>query len=137
MSEGFALEVFLEALHTASIVPLAHEPTLYAMKAFGTYSLHAPVALAIIGATLGQIFNWYVGRLLLYYEHKGKFRINPHHYERTRTLFNTYGIFLLLLSWMTLCNLLVVLAGFLNIPLKKALPLVFAGTAAHYLLLLL
>ncbi len=137
MTVDFYPKIFLEALHHASIIPFGSEPTVYAMKAFGTYPMAALFVLALVGAILGQMFNWYVGRLLLYYEHKEKFRVSAHQYERARKYFNTYGIFLLLFSWAMLANLLVVLAGFLNIPLKKSLPLIAVGLAVHYGLSLL
>ncbi len=128
----FYFQILLESLHHASIVPFGSEPTFYAMRAFGNHNMIAPTLLAVIGATLGHIVNWYVGRTLIFFEHKGKLKVSPHWYERTRNFFDKYGIFLLLLSWMPLCNLLVVMAGFLKLPLKKVLLFVIVGLAAHY-----
>lgn len=128
----FSLQLFLEAIHRASIVPFGNDLTFYAMKYFATYDMAAPVILSVIGASLGHVFNWYVGRTLAYFEYKGKFRISPHYYERIRGFFDKYGVYLLFFCWLPLCNLLVVAAGFLKLPLKKVMPFVVAGLAAHY-----
>jgi membrane protein YqaA with SNARE-associated domain len=129
---NFYSQVFLEALHTAAIVPMGHEPTLYAMQAFGTYDMKAPFVLAFIGAVLGHVFNWYVGRSLLFFEAKGKFRLGPQRYERARAKFEKYGVFALLLCWVPLFNLFVAAAGFFKLPLKKIMPFIVLGLALHY-----
>lgn len=132
MSDNFLLPVLFEALHHASIVPFGSETTFYAMKAFGTHAMVPPVIVAIIGASLGHLINWYIGRTLAYFEYKGKFRINPHWYERARALFDKYGVFMLFFCWLPFFNLLVVASGFLKMPLKKIMPFVVIGLAAHY-----
>jgi membrane protein YqaA with SNARE-associated domain len=132
MSGEFTTQLFLEAAHHASIIPFGNDLVFHAMKAFGTYPMGVPVTLSIIGALLGHIFNWYVGRSLMFFEYKGRFRMDPASYERVRALFGTYGIYLLFFSWMPLLNLLPVAAGFLKLPLKKILPFVAAGLAWHY-----
>lgn len=132
MSGEFTTQLFLEAAHHASIIPFGNDITFHAMRLFGTYPMGVPVALSIIGAILGHVFNWYFGRTLIFFEYKGKYRMDPVRYERVRTLFEKYGIYLLLFSWAPLCNLLPVAAGFLKLPLKKILPFVIAGLAWHY-----
>lgn len=128
----FYPDILLEALHEASIVPLGQETTFHAMRAFGAHDMTLPFLLAVTGALLGHLVNWYVGRTLLYFEHKGKFRINPHWYERLRDMADKYGVFLLLFSWLPLCNLLTVAGGFFKLPLKKVMPFIAAGLLAHY-----
>jgi membrane protein YqaA with SNARE-associated domain len=125
-------QLFLNAAHHASIIPFGNDLTFYAMKSFGTYPMGVSVVLTIIGALLGHVFNWYVGRSLIFYEYKGKLRISPERYERIRKFFDSYGIYLLLFSWAPLCNLLPVVAGFFKLPLKKILPFVAAGLVWHY-----
>lgn len=129
---SFSYQLLLDAAHQASIIPFGNDIVFYAMKSFGTYPMGVPVALSIAGGLLGYIFNWYVGRSLMFFEYKGRFRMNPTRYETIRTYAEKYGIYLLVLSWMPLLNLLPVAAGFLKLPLKKILPFVIAGLAWHY-----
>jgi len=125
-------QLFIETAHNASIIPLGNDTAFYAMKAFGNYNMIAPFVLAVIGATLGHIFNWYVGRSLMFFEYKGKFRLGPERYERARAFFEKYGVWLLLFCWAPLFNLLTVASGFLKLPLKKVLPFIVIGLAVHY-----
>jgi len=129
---SFYLPIFLESAWVASIIPMSSEPTFFAMKAFGGYDMAIPFLLAIAGATLGQSLNWLVGKMLLRLEKNKKLNISDYWYHRVAGLFNQYGIFLLLLSWVPLCNLLVVLAGFVGTKPKIVLPLIIIGQAAHY-----
>lgn len=132
MSESFSLQIFLEAIHKASVIPFGSDLTFYVMKAFGGYDMAAPVILSVVGASLGHIVNWYIGRSLVFFEYKGKFRINPERYERIRAFAEKYGIFLLVFAYAPLMNLLVVASGFLKLPLKKVMPFVIVGLAVHY-----
>lgn len=125
------LDLLLETIHYASIVPFANDVRFYAMKYFG-YPMAAPFILVVTGALIGHIVNWYIGRTLIFFEHRGHIKINPAHYERARHFADRYGFFLLIFAWVPLCNLLVVASGFLKLPLKKILPIIALGLAAHY-----
>ena len=122
--------IFLESAWKASIIPLGNDTTFFAMKAFGNYNMTTPFLLSITGAMLGQLFNWLVGRFLV--GHKARMKVSDYWQNRVSTLFNKYGIFLLLFSWVPLCNLIVVLAGFVGTRIKIVLPLVMAGQIFYY-----
>lgn len=127
---GYLLPILVESTWHASIIPLGNDATFYAMQAFGNYDMKMPVLLAVIGATMGQMFNWMVGEFLLSY--KGSLKVDDYWHGRVAALFNKYGIFLLLFSWAPLCNLLVVLAGFVGTKPKIVFTLVLAGQAFNY-----
>lgn len=125
--------IFLEAAHQASILPLASEAAIYAVKSFGEGSMAAPVAAAILGAMAGHCFNWWLGRAVM------KLPSSPKHhryYETIAHYFNRYGFILLALAFVPLGNMLVLIAGMLGTPLKKALPMIALGLCYHYGLLL-
>ncbi len=126
------LQAFLECIGQASIFPFISDTTYYAMQAFGGYNMGVAYALAVTGAVIGHAFNWWVGRLVLYFEHKGKFHINAHYYERFRHLFARYGIWLLLFSWAPMFKFLTVAAGFFNIRPRLTLTLIALGQATYY-----
>ena len=126
------LSIFVESAWAASIVPFASPATFFALKAFGGHDMAAAAAIATLGATLGLLFNWGLGRLLLSRYRQGDFHIPPALYEKAALYFRRYGIFLLLLCWAPMLHIVALIAGFLHIPLKTALPLMLAGEALYY-----
>jgi len=129
------LPIFIESAWKASIIPFGNDVTFFALKSFGGYDMALPFILAVAGATLGQTFNWCLGHFLISY--KDRLNINEQLYSRFATAFNQYGVFLLLFSWAILCNMLVVIAGFVGTKPKIVLPLIIIGQAVHYGLALL
>lgn len=122
-------QIFLEAAHRASLVPLASEATIYAMKSFGSFALEVPVAAAVAGGLAGHAFNLLLGRWLM------RLPSSPKHHAFFQTLarhFNRYGFVLLVFAPLALGNVLTLIAGMLGTPLKKALPAIVLGLAWHY-----
>ncbi|MDE3015418.1 MAG: hypothetical protein KGI29_00640 [Pseudomonadota bacterium] len=123
------LHILLETAWKASIIPLGDDPTFFAMKSFGGYDMWPAFALAVFGGTIGQMFNWWVGRLLI------KFPVAstpPRWFPIVKSLFNRYGVFLLVFAWLPLLNLLALAAGFFGTRARIALPLILIGEATHY-----
>ena len=127
-------KVFYEEAWANSMLPFASNATFTAMKMFGGHFMHLAVIIATLGATLGLLFNWFLGKLLQNLHTKSKLHLSPEHYSQAVTIFNKYGIFLLLLSWLPLMKIVLIFAGFLNTRLKVALPLAAFGQFAYYLL---
>ncbi|MBY0407870.1 MAG: hypothetical protein K2Q01_09265 [Rickettsiales bacterium] len=127
------LKVFLEAAWTNSLVPFAPDATFSAMKLFGGYNMHMAAILATAGASLGLLLNWLIGQGLLKMHAKSNLHVSEQRYQRVSYLFNKYGIFLLLFSWVPLMKIIMLLAGFLNAPLKFVMPLVVVGQLFFYL----
>lgn len=125
-------QVFYEAAWLASLIPMGNDTTLYAMKAFGGYDLLLPVLLSILGGTLGQLFNYGLGRWLQRLKYTRNMTLSEDVYVRFEYYFNRYGFLLLLVSWLPLCKLLPLLAGFTRLPFKKMLLLVLLGYIYHY-----
>lgn len=125
-------DVFLNSALAASVIPIGSEAGLYAMKAFGGFSMPLAVVLATTGATLGQLFNFYLGNLLFRLTSKSDNTIHPEKYQRVQGYFHKYGVFILLFCWAPIGNIFVIAAGFLKTPPKIALPLMMVGVAAHY-----
>ncbi len=132
MSAGFYPNVLFEAAHNASIIPLASEPTYFAMVGFGGYNLPLAFVLAVIGATAGQLFNWFLGRLLFKAKQANIVPFKENTYQRAASTFNKYVVFALLFSWMPMFGFVTIAAGFLGTRLRIALPLLIVGIAGHY-----
>ena len=126
------LPILFESAWVASIIPFSSEPTFFAMKAFGGFNMPLATALAILGASGGMALNWAIGRFLIRFKNSGIFKISDDDYAYGAHMFNRYGIVLLLISWMPLCNLLAVIAGFLGTKPKVALALLMVGEMFNY-----
>lgn len=121
--------IFIEAAHHASVIPLATEATIYAMKAFGEHDMQLPVIAAILGALLGHSFNWWLGKMLMRLPSSPK---NERIYQRIAAHFKRYGFVVLVLAPLALGNVLVVAAGMLGCPYKKTLPALLIGLCFWY-----
>ncbi len=134
------LNVFFEAFHTATIIPFSSEATMAAMKGFEgsgfeDFNIPAAIVLAVAGGVLGQMFNWWLGTFLASKRKPDGWNIPDSLYDKARHIFNTYLVFLLVLSWVTLGNFFTLAAGFLGAKPKMVLPLVLIGYVLHYAVL--
>lgn len=122
------MQIFLEAAHRASLIPMASEAMIYAMKSFGQ-PIGLAVCAAILGGLAGHGFNWWLGRMLM------KLPSSPKHHAMFQKLSahaNRYGFLILVLAPWSLGNVLVTAAGMLGVPLKKTLPVTAAGLFIYY-----
>jgi len=126
------LNVFIESFHISSFIPLPTESTIFAMKAFGGFNMYLAVAMAVAGGVLAQMLSWFIGYALLRLRKKDGWNIPESVYERACYFFRKYALFLLLLSWATLGNVLVVIAAFLGTKPRTAFPLIFIGYLLAY-----
>lgn len=131
------LNVLMESLWAGSIVPFAPDNTYYAMEALGGFNMPLATALAWLGAMLGLLFNWGVGHWLMRLQLQGRLTLQQSHYGKAVYYFNKYGILLLLLTWFNVFIYFALVAGFLRVPLRIALPLMAVGQAAFFAYVLL
>ncbi len=127
------LDIFLEAAHTASLVPLASEPTFFAMYGFG-YNIQLAAVVAILGASLGAGFNFVLGVFLrrLYHKKNATHLLSEKQYSRAKNFFSRFGFVFLLFSWLPLLNFTVFAAGFLAMRPRIAMSLVVIGLTTRY-----
>lgn len=125
----YLLHIFLEAAHRASLIPLASEATIYAMKSFGTAAMELPVAIAVVGGVFGHGMNILLGCLLM------RLPSSPKHlpfFQKLQQYFNRYGFILLVFAPLALGNVLSLASGMLGTSLKKSLPMIALGLIYHY-----
>ncbi len=94
------LTLFLTALISATLFPMGSEGVLlYLIDAGGIAALL--VAVASVGNTLGALVNYYLGlKGFAYIVDKGY--VSRKRAERSHMIFEKYGAYALLLSWMPL-----------------------------------
>jgi len=133
------LDVFSEAAHYASLIPLSNEPTFFAMLSFtsgsvGDFNMPVAALCAVAGAMLGASFNFAMGYGLkrFYLTQENPKHLKKSQYEKGKKFFAKYGFLLLLISWLPILNFSVFAAGFLGMRAKIALPFVLIGEIARY-----
>ncbi len=131
------IQTFFEAAHAASIIPGGSESGYIAMRVYGGHDMPIACFLAVAGATLGHIFNFSIGKILLSFYERGKLPIKESWYRDASYLFNRFGIFLLLLCWMPMVNILTVVAAFLGVRFYNAMIVIVVALVSRYIYLLL
>jgi membrane protein YqaA with SNARE-associated domain len=95
------LMMFIVSFVSATIFPLGSEALFIYMDSGDTYDTFILLLVATFGNTLGAIVNYYLGlRGASYILDKGYIRGKA--LQNATSIFNRFGIFALLLSWMPL-----------------------------------
>ncbi|MEA3418803.1 MAG: YqaA family protein [Campylobacterota bacterium] len=130
------LIIFLFSLSAATILPLSSEATLLYYLNEG----ESPWVLFIvagIGNILGSVINYFIGKKGVDYllSHK---KISEERIKKSETLFQKYGTYALLFSWVPIIgDPLTLVAGVLHFDFRKFLLIVSIAKFGRYLLLIL
>lgn len=128
------IALFTAAFLSATLLPGSSEILLVVTLA----KQQAPVALAIIvatlGNTLGSVVNWAIGRYLSHFREAKWFPVKPAKFERYQQWYQKWGVWSLLLSWMPIIgDPLIVLAGVARTWLVVFVPVVLVAKAVRYM----
>lgn len=130
MSVYFSL--FISGFLAATLLPALSELALGALVVAG----HSPFGLwaaASIGNTLGACTNWLIGKYLRRFEDHQYFPISKKRLEQADILFNHYGKWSLLLSWLPVIgDPLTLIAGTTKLKFSIFLTLVAVGKGLRY-----
>ncbi|MCG9966183.1 MAG: YqaA family protein [Shewanella sp.] len=124
--------MFSGAFLAATLLPGGSEVLLVGLLNKVPQAWPSLVAVASIGNTLGAMTSFYLGRL-------GRFAKSPEalsegKYTKALTLIERYGVWSLLLSWAPIIgDVLCLLAGWLKLPMRPALIVIFIGKTVRYL----
>lgn len=131
------LSLFITAFIAATLFPLSSEALLATLL----YQNYSPVLLwlaATSGNTLGSCLNWYLGKQCLHWQDKKWFPVKPAQLERAQHHFQRYGLLSLLFAWVPVVgDPLTFIAGFMRVPFRYFVLLVFLGKAARYAAIIL
>ncbi|NBX03528.1 MAG: hypothetical protein EBR02_05640 [Alphaproteobacteria bacterium] len=133
--DSLYLNIATDGVLSSLLVPLRSPTTFFAMKSFGGYdaaTLQIAAAIAAGSAALGHCINWGLGWLLLVFAKSRQLKFLHKGYLPAQKYFATGGIITLLFSWVTLFSLFSVIAGFLGVRLRYALPLLLIGQAGYF-----
>lgn len=131
--------VFLISFLSATILPLGSEGALLYYASDTTLSVFWfwLWLWASIGNTLGSLTNWLLGLYLLRYEDRKWFPVQAETRQKAEQLFNRYGVFSLLFTWLPVVgDGIALVSGILRTSIWYFLPLVLVGKAVRYALIL-
>jgi len=127
--------LFLSAFIAATVLPFYSEAWLYLLLQDATSlpMIVAPVLVATFGNVLGACVNWWLGRSLLRFAGRRWFYFSTAQIARAQTVFQRYGLWTLLLSWLPVVgDPLTLIAGVLRVRFAVFVLLVTAGKLARY-----
>lgn len=126
--------MMVSAFGAATLLPLPSEVVLAAQIKAGSANISGLLVAATIGNVGGALLNWWLGRWLRHYENRRWFPFTPEGIARASTLFQRWGVWTLLLSWLPIVgDPLTLVAGLLRVRLAAFIPLVTIGKAARYI----
>ena len=120
----------------ATIVPFGSEAYLATLITLDKYNIPLLLLSASTGNVLGSVFNWICGYYATYFIKKSWFPIKQDKIEKGTIIFNKYGKWSLLLSWVPFIgDPITFVAGTLRFSLFPFLILVSIGKVGRYLVI--
>ena len=120
----------------ATIVPFGSEAYFASLLSMGKYNNILLLISASVGNVLGSVFNWVIGYYINYFIKKSWFPIKKDKIKKGTELFNKYGKWSLLLSWVPFIgDPITFVAGTLRFSFIPFIILVSIGKVGRYLLI--
>jgi len=120
----------------ATIVPFGSEMYFATLLSLNNYNNLLLLIAASIGNVLGSVFNWVCGYYVNYFIKKPWFPIKQDKIVKGTEIFNKYGKWSLLLSWVPFIgDPITFVAGTLRFSLVPFLILVSIGKVGRYLII--
>ena len=126
--------LFLAAFLAATPLPLNSELAFLGLQAAG-WGLGPLLAVASIGNTLGSCVTYGLGRWLGDRRDHRWFPLKPDQMAKAEGWFNRWGLWLLLLSWAPMGDIIVAMAGVLRVPVPVFVVLVAIAKTGRYIAL--
>jgi len=132
------ISLFTVAFMVATIVPFGSEMYFATLLSLNNYNNLLLLISASIGNILGSVFNWVCGYYVNYFIKKPWFPIKQEKIAKGTEIFNKYGKWSLLLSWVPFIgDPITFVAGTLRFSLVPFLILVSIGKVGRYLIIYL
>ena len=132
------LSLLTVSFMVATIVPFGSEVYFATLLSLGKYNNFLLLLSASVGNVLGSVFNWICGYYINYFIKKSWFPIKKDKIKKGTDLFNKYGKWSLLLSWVPFVgDPITFVAGTLRFSFLPFIILVSIGKVGRYLLIYL
>ena len=130
------LSLLTVSFMVATIVPFGSEVYFATLLSLGKYNNFLLLVSASVGNVLGSVFNWFCGYYINYFIKKSWFPIKQDKIKKGTELFNKYGKWSLLLSWVPFIgDPITFVAGTLRFSFIPFIILVSIGKVARYLVI--
>ena len=126
--------LFVSAFGAATLLPLQSEAVLLALLAEGSQSAFWLIVIASLGNVLGSCVNWYLGLKIEQYKNKKCFHISESKMLQAQNIYQKYGFWSLLLSWVPIIgDPITLIAGLLKENFVRFLVIVTIAKVGRYL----
>ncbi len=130
------ISLFALSFMVATIIPFGSEVYFGTLLSLGKYNSLLLLVSASIGNVLGSVFNWVCGYYVNYFIKKPWFPISENRIQKGTEIFNKYGKWSLLLSWVPFIgDPITFVAGTLRYSLIPFVILVSIGKVSRYLVI--
>ena len=130
------LSLLTVSFMVATIIPFGSEMYFATLLSLGKYNSFLLLVSASIGNVLGSVFNWVCGYYVNYFIKKPWFPISENKIQKGTKIFNKYGKWSLLLSWVPFIgDPITFVAGTLRYSLIPFVILVSIGKVGRYLVI--
>ena len=130
------LSLLTVSFMVATIVPFGSEVYFATLLSLGKYNNFLLLVSASVGNVLGSVFNWICGYYINYFIKKSWFPIKKDKIKKGTDLFNKYGKWSLLLSWVPFVgDPITFVAGTLRFSFIPFIILVSIGKVGRYLII--
>ena len=126
--------LFLSAFGAATLLPLQSEAVLVGLLAQMQYSVWLLVAVASLGNILGSCVNWWLGLKVEQYKNKKWFPVSEQKMLQAQGIYQKYGFWSLLLSWVPIIgDPITLIAGLLKENFVRFVVMVSIAKIGRYL----
>lgn len=125
--------LFVAAFVAATIIPFQSEVIFVALQIADKVPVWALVVVASIGNTLGALVNYYIGQGITRFESKRWFPATPAQMARAEAWFARWGVWVLLVSWLPVGDVMTVVAGVMRTRIWVFLLLVGIAKTTRYI----
>ena len=127
--------LFIAAFLAATPIPFQSEIVFVGLLASGAATPSWLILTASVGNTLGSFATYAIGRGIGGLRAKRWFPLTPAQMARAEGWFQTWGLWVLLLSWAPFGDVIVAMAGVLRVPVWQFALLVAVAKTARYVVL--
>lgn len=126
--------LFIAAFGAATLLPLQSEAVLLALFAQDVYAVWLLILVASLGNILGSCVNWYLGLKIERFKAKKWFPVSETKLIKAQNIYQKYGFWSLLLSWVPIIgDPITLIAGLMRESFLKFLLMVTLAKTGRYI----